>query len=58
MNQDDFAAVAGLHRAYVGQLENGSKDLRISTLYKVAVALRISPCDLLPGEWPDPIERE
>ena len=36
LNQDDFAAVTGLHRSYIGQLENGQKDFRLSTLRRVA----------------------
>jgi transcriptional regulator with XRE-family HTH domain len=50
LNQDDFADRAGLHRAYVGMLENGRKDFRISTLYKLAAALGISAADLLNDE--------
>jgi len=56
LNQDDFAAMAGLHRAYVGHLENGTKDLRITTLIKVAAALGIAPGELLPREVPEDLE--
>lgn len=48
LNQDDFADRAGMHRAYVGMLENGRKDLRLSTLYRLAGALQVDVRDLLP----------
>lgn len=47
-NQDAFADHAGFHRAYVGMIENGKKDLRISTLYRLAEALGVSITTLLP----------
>ncbi|WP_189062754.1 helix-turn-helix domain-containing protein [Deinococcus arenae] len=48
LNQDDFADRAGMHRAYVGMIENGRKDLRLSTLYRLAEALQVDIRDLLP----------
>lgn len=48
LNQDDFAAAAQVHRAYIGQIENGRKDLRLSTLYRLAAALGVPVCELLP----------
>lgn len=47
-NQDEFADHAGLHRAYIGMIENGKKDVRISTLYRLAAALDLPVTDLLP----------
>lgn len=47
MNQDDFADLVGMHRAYIGMVENGKKDLRISTLYRLAIALDTEVCALL-----------
>jgi transcriptional regulator with XRE-family HTH domain len=48
-NQDEFAHRARVHRSYVTQLENGRKDFRISTLYRLAEALAIPVTDLLTG---------
>jgi transcriptional regulator with XRE-family HTH domain len=47
-NQDAFAHHAGFHRAYIGMIENGKKDLRISTLYRLAEALGVPVTSLLP----------
>lgn len=47
LNQDDFADRAGMHRAYIGMIEGGKKDLRISTLYRLAIALDTDVCSLL-----------
>lgn len=52
-SQDEFAFRAGVHRSYVTQLENGRKDLRISTLYRVADALGVPVVSLLP-DLPEP----
>jgi transcriptional regulator with XRE-family HTH domain len=49
MNQDDFADLCGLHRAYVGKIENGRFDLRISTLQRVARGLKTDLSALLKG---------
>ncbi|GHF66020.1 transcriptional regulator with XRE-family HTH domain [Deinococcus metalli] len=47
-NQDVFAHHAGIHRAYIGMIENGKKDLRISTVYRLAEALDVPVISLLP----------
>ncbi|GHF58585.1 transcriptional regulator with XRE-family HTH domain [Deinococcus metalli] len=47
-NQDTFAHNAGIHRAYIGMIENGKKDLRISTVYRLAEALGVPVTALLP----------
>jgi transcriptional regulator with XRE-family HTH domain len=49
LNQDDFAHACGLHRAYVGKVENGYFDLRISTLHRIAHGLKIDLSFLLKG---------
>ena len=36
LNQDVFADEIGMHRSYIGQLEGGRKDLRLSTVQRVA----------------------
>ena len=42
MNQDEFAAAAGIHRTHPGKLENALIDPQLSTLVKVADALEIT----------------
>lgn len=49
LNQDDFAHACGLHRAYVGKVENGYFDLRITTLHRIARGLKIDLSALLRG---------
>lgn len=49
LNQDDFADVCGLHRAYVGKIENGYFDLRITTLHRIAHGLKTDLAGLLKG---------
>lgn len=41
MNQDEFAAAAGIHRTHPGKLENAQIDPQLSTLVKVARALGV-----------------
>lgn len=50
LNQDVFADEVGIHRSYVGQLENGRKDLRLSTVQRVAQRYGLEVYQLLdPG---------
>lgn len=41
-SQESLAAKAELHRAYIGKIERGEKNVGIETLEKVAVALEVS----------------
>lgn len=56
LNQDEFAHLAKLHRSHIGLLENGQRDPQLTTLYRLAAALGITPAQLLdiplepPGE--------
>jgi DNA-binding XRE family transcriptional regulator len=45
--QDDFADAAGLERSYIPKLEAGQYDPRLSTLTRVARALKMDVSDLL-----------
>ena len=47
MNQDEFAAAAGIHRTHPGKLENALIDPQLSTLVKVADALGVEVGNLL-----------
>ena len=41
LSQEKLAALAGLHRAYVGQIERGEKNIGLKNLEKIAKALCI-----------------
>ncbi len=50
--QDDLAERAGVHRTQIGHVEQGTRDVRLSTLQKVAFALGVDAGELiavLPG---------
>lgn len=47
--QDDLAERAGLHRTQIGHVEQGTRDLRLSTLMKVAHALGVDAGELVAG---------
>ena len=47
ITQEELAYEAGLHRAYIGQIERGEKNLGLINLEKIATALKISPSKLL-----------
>ena len=40
-SQEELAALAGLHRAYVGQIERGEKNIGLKNLEKIAKALEV-----------------
>lgn len=46
-SQDEFAAVADLHRTYVGGIERGERNPTLTTIYRIARALDVSPSELL-----------
>lgn len=47
LSQDDFADLAGFHRAYVGAVERGERNITLSTLAQFATALKTTPTALL-----------
>jgi transcriptional regulator with XRE-family HTH domain len=49
MAQDDLAEKAGVHRTQIGFIEQGTRDLRLSTLQKVAFALGVDASELIAG---------
>ncbi len=46
-SQEKLAGLADLHRAYVGQIERGEKNIGLKNLEKIAKALRVKVKDLL-----------
>ncbi len=48
-SQEEFAAVSGLHRTYIGAVERGEKNLTVSTLHTLAQTLDTSIAKLFGG---------
>jgi len=42
LSQEELAVLAGLHRAYVGQIERGEKNIGLKNLEKIAKALNVN----------------
>ena len=47
LTQEKLAFRAELHRAYIGQIERGEKNIGLKNLEKIAKALKVSVKDLL-----------
>ena len=47
LTQVQLSKLAGMHRAYIGQIERGEKNIGVKNLEKIAKALRIPTRDLL-----------
>jgi len=47
LSQEKLAALADLHRAYIGQIERGEKNIGLKNLEKIAKALVVNIKDLL-----------
>ena len=41
LSQEELGAIAGLHRAYIGQIERGEKNIGLQNLEKIANALDV-----------------
>jgi len=48
-SQEEFAAVSGLHRTYIGAVERGEKNLTLSTVHILAKTLNTSIAQLFRG---------
>lgn len=49
LTQEDLAAACDLHPTEIGRLERGERDIRLSTLVRVARGLQVPPKELLDG---------
>jgi DNA-binding XRE family transcriptional regulator len=47
LTQEELGDLAGLHRAYIGQIERGEENIGVRNLEKIAEALGINSKDLL-----------
>ncbi len=47
LTQEDLAHEADLHRAYIGQIERGEKNIGVQNLQKIAKTLKIKASKLI-----------
>ena len=60
MSQEEFAALAGLDRTYVGGIERGERNAGVLNVCRIAHTLGVSPARLLAeleGFAPSPISK-
>ncbi|QOV89488.1 helix-turn-helix domain-containing protein [Humisphaera borealis] len=49
MSQEALADSAGLHRTHISLIERGQRSVRIETIERLALALRVQPAALMPA---------
>jgi transcriptional regulator with XRE-family HTH domain len=49
LTQEDLAAACDLHPTEIGRIERGERDIRLSTVVRVARGLQVAPSELLEG---------
>ncbi len=52
LSQEDFAHASSLGRSFAGSIERGERDIRITTLCKLADFFKISIAELFKGAGP------
>jgi transcriptional regulator with XRE-family HTH domain len=50
LTQEEVSARSGVHPTEVSRIERGERDVRVSTVYRLAEALGTSPGSLLDGD--------
>lgn len=48
LSQEDLADSAHLHRTHISLIERGQRSVRLETIERLAVALRVQPGQLMP----------
>ena len=46
ISQEELAFNSNLHRTYISDIERGSRNVSLDNIYKIAVALDVSPKNL------------
>lgn len=47
LSQEAFAEKTGVHRTYIGMIERAEKNITLTNIEKIALALGLTPKDLL-----------
>jgi transcriptional regulator with XRE-family HTH domain len=47
LSQEEFAAVLGVHRTYIGGIERGERNLTLKSVERIADQIKAAPLDLL-----------
>jgi len=50
ISQEELAYRCGLHRTYISDVERCNRNISIDNIEKIAIALTVSPADLLKEE--------
>lgn len=50
ISQEELAYRCGLHRTYISDIERCNRNISIDNIEKIAIALSVSPADLLKEE--------
>jgi len=50
MSQEELAKKARLHRTYIGGIERGERNITLDSLQVIAVALNVTPVELIMEE--------
>ena len=47
LSQEELAALCGLHRTYISDIERGTRNLSIDNVERIAEAMKVEPADLM-----------
>lgn len=53
LSQEELAAKCNLHRTYISSVERAKRNVSIDNIEKIALALNVSPSQLLEGDGSD-----